>query len=112
MSAKRENGFVSNMRKIARLWRVAGGSSTPTDKKHLLGTPPARGPSKSLDRIPVCELEPERLLAAVARVCNTPREDFYGTSKSAPAIMAKEMLIPIGLQMGASMKLLSEINWH
>ena len=29
----------------------AGGSSTPTDKKHLLGTPHARGPNKSLDRL-------------------------------------------------------------
>jgi hypothetical protein len=37
------------------------------------------------------------------------REDSCGTGKSAPAIMAKEMLILIGLQMGASMKVLSEI---
>ena len=37
-----------------------------------------------------------------------PREDFCGRSKSGPAIMAKEMLILIGLQMGASMKLLAE----
>jgi hypothetical protein len=28
---------------------IAGGSSTPSDKKHLLGTPHARGPSQSLD---------------------------------------------------------------
>jgi len=46
---------------------------------------------------------------AVERVCHIPREDFCGTSKSGPATMAKEMLILIGLQMGASTKLLSEI---
>jgi hypothetical protein len=34
--------------KIARLQRVAGESSTPTDKKHLLGTPHSRAPSKNL----------------------------------------------------------------
>jgi len=58
---------------------------------------------------PVCEVEPERLVAAVEKVCRVPREEFCSTSKSAPAIMAKEMIILIGLQMGASMKLLSEI---
>ena len=58
--------------------------------------------------MPVCELEPDRLVAAVERVCSLPREDFCGTSKGGAAIMAKEMLILIGLQMGASMKLLSE----
>jgi REP element-mobilizing transposase RayT len=59
--------------------------------------------------LPVCEVEPDRLVAAVERVCSIPREDFCGTSKCGPAIMAKEMLILIGLQMGASMKVLSEI---
>ena len=58
---------------------------------------------------PVCEVQPDRLAAAVEKVCRIPREDFCGTGKSAPAIMAKEMLILIGLRMGASMKVLSEI---
>ena len=49
------------------------------------------------------------LVAAVEKVCRIPREDFCGPGKSAPAIMAKEMLILIGLQLGASMKVLSEI---
>jgi len=38
-----------------------------------------------------------------------PREDFCGTGKSAPAILAKEMLILIGLQIGASTRVLSEL---
>ncbi len=58
---------------------------------------------------PVCEVQPERLVASVEKVCRIPREDFCGIGKSAPAIMAKEMLILIGLQMGASMKVLSAI---
>jgi putative transposase len=56
----------------------------------------------------VCELQHDRLIASVERVCRIPREDFCGTGKSAPAIQAKEMLILVGLQMGASMRVLSE----
>jgi hypothetical protein len=58
---------------------------------------------------PVGEVEPERLVAAVENACGIPREDFCGAGKSAPAIRAKEMLILVGLQMGASMKMLSEM---
>jgi REP element-mobilizing transposase RayT len=66
-----------------------------------------RGAKKK--EFPGCEVELERLVAAVETVCNIPREDFCGTSKSAPAVRAKEMLILIGLQLGASMKVLWEI---
>lgn len=59
--------------------------------------------------IAVGGVEPDRLVTAVEKVCGVPREDFCGPSKSTLAIMAKEMLILIGLRMGASMKLLSEI---
>lgn len=68
---------------------------------------PNRGAKKKAS--PVCEVEPDRLVAAVERVCRMPKEDFCGAGKSAPAIMAKELLILIGLQMGASMKQLAEI---
>ena len=61
------------------------------------------------ETFPVGEVEPERLIAAVERMCRISRADFCSRSKSAPAIMAKEMLILIGLQMGASMKVLSGI---
>jgi len=66
-----------------------------------------RGAKK--ETIPVCEVEPNRLIAAVEKECGIPRADFCGTSKHASAILAKEMLILTGLQMGASMKELSEI---
>ena len=55
------------------------------------------------------EVQPDRLIAAVERVCRIPREDFCGAGKSAPAIVAKEMLILIGLQIGASMRVLSKV---
>jgi putative transposase len=57
----------------------------------------------------VSEVQLDRLVASVEEVCRIPREDFCGTGKSAPAITAKEMLILIGLQMGASRKMLAEI---
>jgi hypothetical protein len=55
-----------------------------------------------------CEVQPERLVAAVEKVCRIRREDFCGGRKSAPAILAKEMLILIGVQMGTSGKVLAE----
>jgi hypothetical protein len=58
--------------------------------------------------LPISEVQPDRLVKSVAEVCRIPREDFCGTGKSAPAIIAKEMLILIGLQMGVSMKVWSE----
>lgn len=58
---------------------------------------------------PVCKADPDRLVDAVEKVCRIPKEDFCGRSKSARAIMAKEMLILIGVQLSVSMKVLSEI---
>ncbi len=58
---------------------------------------------------PICEVECDRLMAAVEKVCGLPRADFCGTGKSAPVIRAKELLILTGLQMGASMRVLSQI---
>jgi len=58
---------------------------------------------------PVGEVEPEPLVAAVERVCCVPRDEFCSTSKCTPAIIAKEMIILVGVHLGASMKLLSEI---
>ena len=49
MSAKRENLLRPLSEELRACGAFAGGSSTPPDKKHLLGTPPARGPSQTLD---------------------------------------------------------------
>jgi len=54
------------------------------------------------------EVQPERLVAAVEKVYRIRREDFCGGGKSASAILAKEMLILIGVQMGTSGRVLAE----
>lgn len=51
-----------------------------------------------------------RLIAAVEKTCRIPREEFYGLGKNARSVLAKEMLILTGYQLGASLKLLSEIT--
>jgi hypothetical protein len=56
------------------------------------------------------ELKINRLIAAVEKVCRVPREEFYGPGKNARSVLAKEMLILIGYQLGASLKLLSEVT--
>jgi REP element-mobilizing transposase RayT len=89
--------------------RILGSEEFIDATIHRIGETGRSNRDAKKKRLPVCEVGPNRLVAAVERVCNIPREDFCGTSKSEPAIMAKEMLILIGLQMGASMKVLSEL---
>lgn len=76
---------------IHRLGETVGGNQGAKTKTSLIG-----------------EVEYDRLVAAVEKVCGIPREDFCGTGKRTSAIRAKELLILTGLQMGASMKVLSE----
>lgn len=59
---------------------------------------------------PVGEVEPDRLVAAVEKTCRISREEFCGRNKSAAAVTAKEMVILVGLQLGASRRMLSEIT--
>lgn len=75
---------------------------------HRIGeTEPSNQASRKKER-PVGEVQTDRLIVAVERVCRISREDFCGSRKNARAILAKELLILVGLQMGASMKALSE----
>jgi hypothetical protein len=46
----------------------------------------------------------------VEKICEIPKEEFCGQGKSAAAVTAKEALIVIGRQAGASVKLLSELT--
>jgi REP-associated tyrosine transposase len=55
------------------------------------------------------EVQMDRLMIAVERVCRISREDFCGSCKNSASVMAKELLILVGLQMGASMKVLSDV---
>lgn len=52
----------------------------------------------------------ERLIVAVEKVCGLPRRDFYGSGKSAGSVLAKEILVMTGRELGASMSVLSEVT--
>ena len=51
----------------------------------------------------------EALIEAVEKICRIPRAQFCGASKSAAAVLAKELFVLTGRRNGASLKLLSEI---
>ena len=89
--------------------RILGSEEFIDATIHRIGEISRANRDAKKEEFPVCEVEPERLVAAVERVCRISREDFCGTSKSAAAVRAKEMLILVGLQLGASLKVLSEI---
>lgn len=89
--------------------RILGSEEFIDATIHRIGETGRSNRSAKTKASPVCEFQPDRLVTAVEKVCRISREDFCGTGKSAPAIRAKEMLILIGLQLGASMKGLSEI---
>ena len=59
---------------------------------------------------PVGEVEPDRLVAAVETVCRIPREEFCGSDKRAAAVLAKEMLILVAIQLGTDMSLLLQMT--
>ena len=69
-----------------------------------------RGPWGPKNATTACEFRSDRLIAAVEKICRVSREEFCGRSKSAAAVTAKEMLILIGLQLGASRRMLTEIT--
>jgi len=43
----------------------------------------------------VCEVQPDRLVASVEKVCRIPKEDFSGIGKSAPAILVLRRAIAL-----------------
>jgi len=57
-----------------------------------------------------CKFQPHRLLLAVEQVCRVSRNEFCGRGKSPTVVRAKEMLILVGLQLGASRTTLCEIS--
>ena len=89
--------------------RILGSEEFIDETIHRIGETGRSNRDAKRTAAAICKVELDRLVAAVAKVCGLPREDFCGTGKTAPAIRAKEQLILIGLQMGASMKVLSEL---
>lgn len=55
------------------------------------------------------EFRAEVLLATVEKTCRMRREEFCGPGKHASTSMAKELFVLAGCQLGASLKMLSEI---
>jgi hypothetical protein len=56
------------------------------------------------------EFKAERLIVAVERVCSVPRQDFCGASKTLQAVAARELFVLVGCQLGASLKLISDLT--
>lgn len=56
------------------------------------------------------EFNAEALIEAVEKVCRIPREGFCGSGKGARIVTAKEVLVLVGGQVGASPKALSDIT--
>lgn len=50
------------------------------------------------------------LIEAVEKICRIPRGEFCGSGKSVAAVTAKEMFVLTACQVGASLKMLSEIS--
>ena len=74
---------------------------------HRVWEPDRKGPRRSTAR--TREFDAERLIAAVENVFGLSRSDFLGSTKQAAAVRAKEALIVGGRELGASLRLLSEI---
>jgi putative transposase len=77
---------------------------------HRIGEPGREIRDSKKNATTASEVQPDRLIAAVEEICRISRAEFCGRSKSAAAVTAKEMVILIGLQAGASRRMLSEIT--
>ena len=74
---------------------------------HRIGETTARRADRmTLDE----EFNAEALIGAVEEFCRIPRADFCSSAKSPAAVRAREMLVLIGCELGASLKMLSEIT--
>jgi len=94
----------------------------PTDEGRILGTEEfvdatihhigeAGRAVRKEERVKVnIQFSAEALIEAVEKICRISRAQFCGASKSAAAVMAKELFVLTGRRAGASLKLLSEIT--
>jgi len=65
-------------------------------------TAKAAGPDRPFDG--------KRLIAAVEKVCDVRRQDFLSCRKNSRVVLAKEILIVCGVQLGATLNVLGEIT--
>lgn len=85
--------------------RILGTEEFVDETIHRLGESKRNRPRSSKE-----EFNAERLIEAVEKVCRVAREDFCGASKTLQAVAARELLVLIGCQAGASLKMISEIT--
>ena len=93
-----ENGILGSEEFVdATIHRISdtGRAARPTDGR--LSAEPA-------------DFDRERLMSAVERVCDLPRDEFCGRGKAARIVAVKEALILAGRRLGATTRTLSEIS--
>ena len=75
---------------------------------HRIGASPRRV-SGSDESGGTDEFSAERLIEAVEKVCRVSRREFCGSGKGGSVVTAKELLMLIGCEAGASPRLLADI---
>lgn len=86
--------------------RILGGDEFVDATIHRLGEIKSNGRRPAQVEL---EFNPERLIDAVTRICGISRSELCSSGKSAATVMAKELLVTVGCDMGASLKTLADI---
>ena len=87
--------------------RVLGSQDFVDATIHRLGEIPGNGRPTGK---PDVQFNGERLIETVAQICGIDRSELCGSGKSAATVTAKELLIMVGCEMGASLKTLAQIS--
>src|SRR5215471_2958543 len=87
--------------------RVLGSQEFVDATIHRLGE--IKGKGQRTAKVNV-EFNGDRLIEAVAQICDISRSELCGSGKSAATVTAKELLVMIGREMGASLKTLADIS--
>jgi len=88
--------------------RILGSEEFVDATIHRIGQ--TKGAKKKAGQVErTSSVNPEVLLEAVESICEISRTKFCGSGKSSAAVTAKEMLVLIGREMGASLRMLSEL---
>ena len=94
---------------LAEEGRILGTEEFVDATIHRLGKT-ERDVRKSADNGRNGELDLDALIEAVETICRISRLEFCGSRKSRSAVMAKELFVLVGCQVGASPKQLSEVT--
>ena len=75
---------------------------------HRIGKTEPRLSRNQMKREGTTDFNLDRLIATVEEICGISRKDFLGSGKYARAVMARELFIVVGYELGASLKVLAE----